>query len=464
MFAFSTILITGALAYSGSAAYKRLRDYQGDLRWPRRDRYIQRTVYTRQENLECQRTITHANRAVTISSLSLGMTVVGAMVKPVLMLVSVPAALVIFAPALQDTWRALRQERRIVPPMLDATRVMLCIIMGYYFALALDTWLRTLAQRLLLRSEAEFQYTLDGYFVESSSFAWCFTSGVEVQTPVADLAVGDIVSVTTREVIPADGVILSGFAWVDERLAKGHGERVYKTIGDTVALSTVVQRGHIYLQITSAGKQAGVAAVRKRLETMVRSGSHLVDAGERSGHTMAPLMLAAFTAMLPFWNANRAAGFLTMSFGSQMDRLGPYTLQNFATVGLQQSILIYDGRAVEALNLVNTIVFEASLFSDPDLRDQALAAIAALRRRRWPMQEISPHRFSIFLVADGNEAETRALAQELGVDDYFVERPYPGWSYSNAYRLVAASSATLGRELSPPRLQTVRSYRWRSLL
>ncbi|MCB0127729.1 MAG: hypothetical protein KDE58_35940, partial [Caldilineaceae bacterium] len=199
MFALSTILIAGGVAYSGSIVYKRMRMRHHPLRWPRRDRQIQRIMYTREEPVTHDRTLERANRTLTLSSLSLGVTVVGVLMKPVLMLVSVPTALVIFAPSFQAAWQALRRERRIAPPALDATRVMLCIILGYYVALALDTWLRTLAQRLFLRAEAEFQYTLDQHFVESPSAVWCFTGGAEVHTPITDLAVGDIVSVTTGE-------------------------------------------------------------------------------------------------------------------------------------------------------------------------------------------------------------------------------------------------------------------------
>ena len=420
MFALSTILIAGGVAYSGSIAYKRLRMRHNPLRWPRRAKQIQRIMYTREEPVTHDSTLKRANRTLTLSSLSLGVTVVGVLMKPALMLVSVPTALVIFAPSFQAAWQALRQERRIAPSALDATRVMLCIILGYYVALALDTWLRTLAQRLFLRAEAEFQYTLDQHFVESPSAVWCFTGGAEVQTPITDLAVGDIVSVATGELIPADGVILYGFAWVDERLTNGHGQVVRKATGDAVSASTLVQNGQIYLQITATGKLLGTTAVRKRLEAMVQSGSHLAEAGKRSGEAMALPMWVASAVLLPFWDPNRAAGFLTTSFGNQMERLGPYALQNFATVALQQNLLIYDGRALEALNLVNTIVMEANLFSDPELREQALDAIAALRRRRWPMQEITSQRFAVFLLADGNEAATKALAGDLGVDDYFV--------------------------------------------
>ncbi|MEZ4661089.1 MAG: hypothetical protein R2911_26360 [Caldilineaceae bacterium] len=132
-------------------------------------------------------------------------------------------------------------------------------------------------------------------------------------------------------------------------------------------------------------------------------------------------MWTTFALLLPFWDANRAAGFLTTSFGNQMERLGPYTLQNFARLALQQQTLIYDGRVLETLNLVNTIVIEAAVVLDPAIRKQIRGTIAELRRRRWLMQEATHQRITIYLLADGDEMTMHALADELGFDGYFVE-------------------------------------------
>lgn len=424
MFALSTVLIAGGLAYTGSFAYKQLRHQRERLRFWRGDRRTQpihRVAEAPPAQSDSAKSLARANHSLTISSLSLGITVAGILVKPALVLVSVPAALFIFAPTLQDAWQTLRQERKITPPVLDATRVTACILLGYYVPLALDTWLRTLTQRLLLRTEAEFQSTLDEYFVESVPAVWAFTAGAEIETALTALAVGDIIAVAAGELIPADGVVRYGAALIDERFVKGNVQAVHKTVGDAVFASTLVCNGQIYLEVTALSEESGTGALRARLEKTIEAGNYLANAGEQSGKAMAPPMWAAFALLLPFWEANRAAGFLTTSFGSQMTRLGPYALQNFANAALAHHILIYDGHALETLNLINTIVIEAAVLTDPDIQAQAHAAIYALRQRRWPMQEVAPHRFAIYLLADGDEVATKRVAASLGLDDYFVE-------------------------------------------
>lgn len=420
MFALSALLLAGGLAYTGSISYRRLNSPR-PWRWRHRRSHIQRIAELPQGQVARVQRLTRANHTVTLSSISLGITVTGLFLKPVLMLISVPAALFIFAPTLQDAWQTLRREHRITPSVLDATRVTLCIVMGFYFALALDTWLRALAQRLFTRSDAELQELLDRLFVQRPQTVWCFRAGVEVQTPLAELAVGEIVSIEAGELIPVDGFILYGAAWINEQLITGYAKALRKTSGDQVFASTVVQSGRIYVQVTAIGDHLGTDVVRERVEHMISSGTYLTQAGVQSGRLMAPQMWAIFALLLPFWEANRAAGFLTTSFGSQMERLGPFVLQNFATVALQQKILVCDGRVLESLNLVNTIIIEAAIMADESLRKQAVETIAQLRRRQWPIQSIMPHRFAVYLLADGDEATTKVWADTLEVDDYFIE-------------------------------------------
>ncbi|MEZ4620033.1 MAG: hypothetical protein R2867_31640 [Caldilineaceae bacterium] len=420
MVTLGSVLIAGGLVYTGSLVYEHLRTYGRQLTRARRS-HIHRITDLSANDVDQTKQLACANQTVTVSSLALGMTVAGFVLKPVLMVVSVPAALIIFAPTLQEAWHSLRHDRRITPSVLDTTRLTLCILMGFYISLALDTWLRTIAQRMFLRSEVELQALLDRYFRETPTAVWCFRSGAEVQAALDELEIGDILSIASGELIPADGTILHGVAWIDEQLVTGHAKVVHKATGDSVFASTLVERGQIYVQITALVEQIATQDLRERLEQMTMAESYLIRAGTRSGQAMAPKMLGVFTVLLPFWEANRAAGFLTTSFGSQMARLGPYALQNFAIVALKQNILIYDGRGLEALNLVNTVVINANLLADETLYAQTLDTLAALRCRRLPIQEVTPHRFAIYLLADRDEAATKTLAATLGFDDYFVE-------------------------------------------
>lgn len=421
MFTAVGLLLVGGILYSGTKMYRQLRPTK---RWFRQEanrsdtqRIAPSVIAERiQEN-----GLRRANRSLALSSVSLGVTTAGLFSNPIFTLVSIPVGLIIFAPTFRTAWQTLRHERRVTTPVLDATRVTLCIILGYHLALALDTWLRTVTHKLLIRTENDFSQTVDKQFIKPSDSAWVFTNGSDVQISTAELAINDVINVMVGDLIPVHGTVLYGTAWIEEQLVTGETKVTRKTVGDPIFADTTVVMGQIYVQVTAIPEQLATVAIRKQLLHTIEAGTITQQIGETSGRKMAPRMLAVFAILLPFWNPSRAAGFLTTSLGSQMGTLGSYTLRNFVNLAAQQHLLILDGRALEKLSLINTIIIDAKLLADPAMRLQAEDTIRELRERRWPMQEVAPHPFSVCLLADGDEPSVKQLVAEVGADDYFVE-------------------------------------------
>lgn len=427
MVGISALLVAGGIAYTGSVALRQLRNSQQRFQWltGRTDVQkisVQEHITTETDEAKATAAMTKANRSLAVSSLSLGVTTTALFLNPMLLFVSVPVLVVLVAPTLHSAWQTVRQERRVTPAVLDATRISLCVIMGYYFALALDTWLRTLAQRLLMRSDLEFQAAVNTHLHKSPDTVWTFIAGSDVQLPVAELRAHDVISLVAGDLIPAHGVVLYGDGWVDELLMGGQTTAVHKQPGDAVAAATQLLSGQLYVQVTEVPATTMITdTLRDRLESMVTAGSYGETIAKRSGRTMAPNILLGFGLLLPFWDPNRAGGLLTMSLGSQMNALGPQALQNFANLALQQNLLILDGRALETLNLVNTVIIDITLLRDPALRAQVSNLVHALRRRTWPAAQVARHNFAIYLLTDGDELEAKRIATQTGLDDYFVE-------------------------------------------
>ncbi|MEZ4864692.1 MAG: hypothetical protein R3C14_25500 [Caldilineaceae bacterium] len=416
------LLVTGGTVYAAHRLVK-ARHLRLRLPWPkRRTHAAQIETYNSEaapDTLYAKRALGVANRAVALSSASLGLAAAGVVFHPVLIVVSVPITLYIFIPTFQSAYHSLRQERRVTTPVLDATRITVCIVMGYYWAAALNAWLQSLSQKVLTQSEVDFKRALQQYAGAADESVWLFTQGADVATARRQLTVGDVVAVDAEHVVMATGVVLYGSALVDERLVTGEIEPVRKEVGDLLYAATRLLSGSLYLQITEMPVQLTTDVVRGALQKTVEGKLYTQQWGEHSGQHAAPRMLALFALLLPFWDANRAAGFLTTSFGAQMRTLSPFTLQNFVALAAQQEILIKDGRALERVNLVNAILLDAASLTDKAAIEQAKDVIYALRRRFWPMQRLAPYPFAIYLVAT-DEAVGRALAAELGCDDYFV--------------------------------------------
>jgi cation transport ATPase len=416
------MLVAGGVFWSGTVAYRQLRPVKRWFRRSARPRAASPiSPIPEQAAGETPRALRRANQSLAISSISLGVTTAGLLFKPVLVLVSVPIGFFVFAPTLRAAWHTLRQERRITTPVLDATRFAICVAMGYYFALALDTWLRTFTQKVLAHTDDHFSHALDKHFLEGTDVVWLATDGADVETKIADLIVDDVISIIAGDLVPVRGTVLHGEAWVEEQLATGRTAYTRKVAGDPIFADTTVVTGQLQVQVTAIPEQPATDAIRQGLRRTVESGTFLQELGEASGRKMAPRIMAFSAIMLPFWTGNRAAGFLTTGFGSQMSTLSPYTLQNFINLAAARNLLIFDGHALEYLNLVNTIILDARILADAELRRQAPSIIRALRSRRWRLSETASQPFAVYLIADEDAAAVRQLAAEVGADDYFVE-------------------------------------------
>ena len=423
---FTVLLVAGGAVLSGSKVYAARKQIKAiSLRKSESNQQARTDTPSPQqpptgviEEVSSRVGLSDANRRLALSSVSLA--TAGLLFKP-LSLVSAPIVLYIFYPSFQGAYQALREERKLTTEVMEATRISVCLIMGYDFAAALDAWLRVLTERVLDRTEEDFNRTLEQQFSDKRDMVRVFSDGVEIEMPLKEVTVGEVIVINAGDLIPVDGTVLHGLAWIDQMSLTGDAAPVCKVSGDLVFGSTTVVSGQMHIKIVSMKEQVAAFDIRNSLQHTVEAGTFSQQFGETSGDKMRPSMLATFVLALPFWgDANRAAGFLTTSFGSQMNVLGPYTLQNFVNLAIQQGILIKDGRALELANLVNTIVIDAHLLSEPTLRAQAKALIDQLRERDWPLQKASGHKLALYVISDGDEIATKQLATEFGFDDYFV--------------------------------------------
>ncbi len=419
MIAVGGLLVAGGTVYAARKVIKSTK-MRFTLPWlkAQRDQIVveERTTKT----TEIEQSLGAANRAIAISSTSLGLAVAGVLVHPMLIVASVPVTLFIFIPTFQSAYHSLREERRITTSVLDATRVTVCVVMGYYWVGALNAWFQTLSQKLLAQGELDFKRTLQRYAGEADESVWLFTDGVDVQTARHDLLMGDVIAVEDNTLFVADGRVIYGSAMVDEQILTGRSELVHKAVGDPVYAATRLVSGSLYIQVATTHTALATDAVRTTLQRTIENGAYTQQLGEQSGATAAPGMLGIFALLLPFWDVNRAAGFLTTSFGAQMRTLSPFTLQTFVALAAEQGILLKDGHALERLNLVNTVMIDAATLTDEQAIAQAKTVIQMLRKRFWPVQTIAKHPLAIYLMGT-KEEEVRALAAQLGCDDYFVE-------------------------------------------
>ncbi len=90
--------------------------------------------------------------------------------------------------------------------------------------------------------------------------------GQELEVPVDDVRVGDMVLVRPGEKIPVDGVVIEGRSAVDESMLTGESLPVEKKPGDPVIGATLNKLGLLKFEATKVGKETALAQIIRLVE------------------------------------------------------------------------------------------------------------------------------------------------------------------------------------------------------
>ncbi len=299
------------------------------------------------------------NRYFGLASATLGLAAVSTLVSHPLILLGASGALFYIAiPILQDAYQAISTDRRVKTSVIDSIFVIGCLVTGHIAACALGGWLYYLSRKLLIKTEDHSQRSLINVFGEQPKFVWILKDGIEVEIPFEALEIDDIVVVNGGETIPVDGVVIDGMASIDQRVLTGESQPVEKEVGTQVFASTVVLSGRVHIQVDKAGQETVVAQIGDILSRTTDFKMSIESRGEAiADRTALPTLLFSAFALSALGPVG-ALVTLNSHLGYNMRLIGPIGMLNFLNLTSQSGILVKDGRALDLLNQVDTIVFD----------------------------------------------------------------------------------------------------------
>nr|HID14334.1 heavy metal translocating P-type ATPase [Anaerolineae bacterium] len=113
----------------------------------------------------------------------------------------------------------------------------------------------------------------------------------EVEVPIEEVQVGDVMVVRPGEKIPTDGVVIEGESAVDESMATGESMPVNKRPGDEAIGATVNQEGLLKIRATRVGKDTFLAQVIKLVEECQGSKVPIQEFADRVTSVFVPMVI-----------------------------------------------------------------------------------------------------------------------------------------------------------------------------
>jgi Cu2+-exporting ATPase len=232
------------------------------------------------------------------------------------------------------------------------------LITGHVLIAASAALVGDIFVRIIERTENNAQKQLINVFGELPSMVWVRKEGVEIQVDFTTIKSGDTVVISAGGMIPVDGTVQEGMATVDQHILTGESQPLEKVEGDKVFASTLIVTGRIYVLVEKAGQDTVAAKIGTILNDTQEYKNTLITRGQKLADTFLPLQLGISAITLPLLGATSAITILWASLGATMVVLGPISVLNYLRLFSQRGILIKDGRVLESLNKVDTVVFD----------------------------------------------------------------------------------------------------------
>ena len=138
--------------------------------------------------------------------------------------------------------------------------------------------------------------------------------GKEVEIPVDDVQVGDLVLVRPGERVPVDGVVRHGYSSVDESMITGESIPVEKKVGDEVIGATINKTGGFQFEATKIGKNTTLAQIIRMVEEAQGSKAPIQRLADVIASYFVPVVIGIAIITFIVWYFVGPAPALTFAF------------------------------------------------------------------------------------------------------------------------------------------------------
>jgi Cu+-exporting ATPase len=245
-----------------------------------------------------------------------------------------------------------------------------------------------LGKYLEVRAKGKASQAIKKLLEMGAKSARIIVDGREIDVPIKDLQIGDIMLVRPGEKISTDGVVVEGSSLVDESMATGESMPVKREKGHEVIGATINKQGFLKVKVTKIGKDTFLSQVIKMVEECQGSKVPIQEFADRVTGYFVPaiiiITIATFisynvfskfhlgiiewaSTFLPWVNPDAnpltlafitATAVLVISCPCALGLGTPTALMVGSGKGAERGILIRNGEAIQTLKDVKAIAFD----------------------------------------------------------------------------------------------------------
>ena len=256
-------------------------------------------------------------------------------------------------------FHSVTRHKKLNVDVLDAAATFILTLQGQLPTAAFMVWLVNLGDYIRSYTMEYSKKAIGSLFEFRNRYAWLVIGNTKKRIPLEEIKVGDRIVVYAGEMIPADGLVKSGTAMLDQHTLTGESEPVEKTITDKVYASTVVREGKIYIEVLNVGNQTEAAKIIQMIQNAPTRDTRVQNYAEEWADKLVPYSFAAAgISILATGQTQRAASLLIIDYGTGIRVVAPTSVLSSMTRAAKNGILIKGGRYLEKLAEVDAMILD----------------------------------------------------------------------------------------------------------
>ena len=237
----------------------------------------------------------------------------------------------------------------------------------YFESAAMILALITLGKYLETRSKGKTSEAITKLMDLAPKTALVERGGTEIEIPVEEVAVGDMVIVKPGQSIPVDGEIAEGSSAVDESALTGESIPVEKHPGDRVIAATINKSGWFKFRATKVGGDTTLAQIIALVEDAANSKAPIAKLADKVSGIFVPVVIGIAVLAAAAWLVagysvefalSTGIAVLVISCPCALGLATPVAIMVGTGKGAENGILIKSAEALETAHTINTVVLD----------------------------------------------------------------------------------------------------------
>lgn len=237
----------------------------------------------------------------------------------------------------------------------------------YYEAAAVIITLTLVGRFMENRAKGETSEAIRKLMGLQAKTARVVRDGADIDIPIADVVVGDVIIVRPGEKIPVDGEVVAGTSAVDESMITGESIPISKQPGDDVIGATINKTGSFRFRATRVGKDTALAQIVQLVQQAQGSKAPIQKLADQVTGWFVPGVIGIAIATFTIWfdlmgNLTLAmitmVGVLIIACPCALGLATPTSVTVGIGKGAENGILIKGADSLELALKIQTIVLD----------------------------------------------------------------------------------------------------------